>query len=142
MYYVLCQKCATLHFRADHPKRIWGCVAELNTNNKEPKQVKAKHEHANQIIAVKAPLEMRGYTPEHCKSWNGIERYYKSYATTLNDSELKEVLETKRKKDKLLQRDVKDLDTINVLKRGSSSDVKTCYLFDYIPDKRYRKYVT
>jgi hypothetical protein len=72
-------------------------VAELNTNNKESKQVKAKHEQANQIIADKAPLEMRGYTPEHCKSWIGIERYYKSYATILNDSELKEVLEKNRR---------------------------------------------
>ena len=66
-------------------------MTELNTNNKESKQVKAKHEQANQIIADKAPLEMRGYTPEHCKSWNGIDRYYKTYATILNDSGLKEV---------------------------------------------------
>ena len=72
-------------------------MAELNTNNKESKQVKANHEQANQTIADKAPLAMRGYTPEHCKSWNGIDRYYKKYATTLNDSELKEVLEKHRR---------------------------------------------
>ena len=34
------------------------------------------------------------------------------------------------------------MDTTNVFKRGSSSEVETCYVFDYIPDKRYRKYVT
>ena len=72
-------------------------MAELNTNNKESKQTKATHEQASHIIADKAPLEMHGSTPGHCKSWNSIGRYYKSYATILNDSELKEVLEKTRR---------------------------------------------